>query len=76
MVLIEGFSFTILIFVILYQAWLSIERQKEWDKERNGLLDRIMSRNYEVYVNAEVIKEQSKQPFQPAYEEEHGIPVV
>lgn len=77
--MIYNFAFAILIFVIIFQTWQQIERQKVWDQRERELLDRIMTRNYETFVQAEVLKEQLKRPLTPEeiYEKqyEQGIPV-
>jgi hypothetical protein len=71
-----GLAILILIFVILFQAWQIIEQRKAHETREKALLDRIMARNYEVYVNSEIVRDQAKQPATPAFEEEHGIPVI
>jgi hypothetical protein len=76
MVIIEGVAVAILIFIIVFQVWQSIDRQREWDRERRDLLNRIMTRNYAEFVNGQIVQEQITQPMAPAYEEERGIPII
>ena len=73
---INWLAFLILIFVIIFQAWQIIEQRVASKLRENELLDRIMARNYAEYVNSEIVRDQAKQPSAPAYQEEHGIPVI
>jgi hypothetical protein len=74
--MVVGALLLVLIAVVVFQSIDFRLQREEWVSERKDLMNRIMARNYEVYVNAEVIKDQAKQPSQSAFEEEHGIPVI
>lgn len=65
--------------VILYQGWLFHDQRKAYEQEIGDLLNRLMARDYPMYVQGEVAKEQVKRPLTPEeiYEmqQERGIPV-
>ncbi len=76
--MIEGIQWVpvvTLVGVIIYQCWLIWHIQKVHEKTQKDLLDRIMTRNYETFVQGEMVREQAKQPAPSVYEEERGIPI-
>ncbi|MFA5377329.1 MAG: hypothetical protein WC455_16380 [Dehalococcoidia bacterium] len=76
--IIEIVAVLVLIAVISFQAWEKATMRREFSKEKADLLNRLMARNYETYVQAEVLR----QPPRPLTDEEiyeqqqeRGIPV-
>jgi len=64
-----------LIAVIVYQGWLIWHIQGVHESRERDLMDRVMSRNYETFIQAETIRGQANNPQPPVYEEERGIPI-
>lgn len=66
---------TLIVIIIFLLLFIYLQNKQSAEIE-SKLLDRIMSRNYEVFVNGEVVKEAAKNPFQ-TYEDqqEKGIPI-
>jgi hypothetical protein len=62
--------------VIAFMGWLVWHQQRIHDGIVRDLLDRIMTKDYTTYVNAEVVRESAKRPDQ-IYDDqqERGIPV-
>ena len=67
-----GTLIVVIILLLLFIYFLN----KQFSAKEKDLLDRIMARNYEVYVNGEVVKEAAKNPAK-IYEDqqEKGIPI-
>jgi hypothetical protein len=67
-----------LLVVIYLEAYLLIKFSNKWDAKEKDLLNRIMTRNYETFIQGEVIQ-QPPRPMTPEeiYEQqlERGIPV-
>lgn len=67
-----------LLLVIAAQCYLIHDLTEKWDVKEKDLLNRVMSRNYETFVQGEVIQQPPK-PLTPEeiYEKqlERGIPV-
>lgn len=67
-----------LLVVICLEAYLLIKFSNKWDAKEKDLLNRIMTRNYETFMQGEVIQ-QPPRPLTPEeiYEQqlERGIPV-
>lgn len=67
-----------LLLVIAAQCYLIHDLTEKWDVKEKDLLNRILARNYETYVQAEVLQKPPK-PLTPEeiYEQqlERGIPV-
>jgi hypothetical protein len=67
-----------LLLVIAAQCYLIHDLTEKWDVKEKDLLNRVMSRNYETFVQGEVIQQPPK-PLTPEeiYEQqlERGIPV-
>lgn len=67
-----------LLVVIYLEAYLLIKFSNKWDAKEKDLLNRIMTRNYETFIQGEVIQ-QPPRPLTPEeiYEQqlERGIPV-
>lgn len=67
-----------LLVVICLEAYLFIKFSNKWDAKEKDLLNRIMTRNYETFIQGEVIQ-QPPRPLTPEeiYEQqlERGIPV-
>ena len=67
-----------LLLVIAAQCYLIHDLTEKWDAKEKDLLNRVMSRNYETFVQGEVVRESPK-PLTPEeiYEQqlERGIPV-
>lgn len=59
--------------VIIYQGWLAYDQRKSYEARISNLLDRVMSKDYPMYVQAEVAKKQVELPPEPY--EERGIPI-
>ncbi len=62
-----------LILVIFFQGYQLYDQKKSYEKRISDLLDRVMSKDYPQYIQAEVAREQSKLPPEPY--EERGIPI-
>ncbi len=62
--------------MIGYQGWFIYNLEKSHKEEKKDLLNRIMARDYPVFVNGEVIKEQAKKEPSEVYLPEQGIPIV
>lgn len=67
-----------LLLVIAAQCYLIHDLTEKWDVKEKDLLNRVMSRNYETFVQGEVIQQPPK-PLTPEeiYEQqiERGIPI-
>jgi len=67
-----------LLLVIAAQCYLIHDLTEKWDAKEKDLLNRVMSRNYETFVQGEVVRESPK-PLTPEeiYEQqlERGVPV-
>jgi predicted Holliday junction resolvase-like endonuclease len=67
-----------LLLVIAAQCYLIYDLTEKWDAKEKDLLNRLMARNFETFVQGEVLKEQPR-PLTPEeiYEQqiERGIPV-
>jgi FtsH-binding integral membrane protein len=63
-----------LLLVIVFMGWLVFHVQKVHELREKDLLDRIMAKDYNTFVNAEVVRETAKRPDQ-IYEDqqERGI---
>jgi len=72
----EWVAIAALIFVIVFQGWLIWHIQTVNEKAKRDLMDRVMTKDYATFVNAEVVRDQAKRPDE-IYEEqqERGIPI-
>jgi hypothetical protein len=75
--MIEIIAIIGLLLVVGLQSYLIIMILNRSDKRESDLLNRIMTRNYETYVQAEVLKEPKPLTPEEIYEQqiERGIPV-
>lgn len=66
-----------LLLVIGFQGFLIVFLVKQWDSKEKDLLNRILARNYETYVQAEVMQKEKPLTDEEIYEQqiERGIPV-
>jgi hypothetical protein len=66
-----------LLLVIAAQCYLIIYLTDKWDAKEKDLLNRIQARNYETYVQAEVLKDPKPLTPEEIYEQqiERGIPI-
>lgn len=68
-----------LVIVIAYQGWFIWAQRKQFEAIQRDLLNRVMSRNYETLVQAEVAKAEAERALtaEEIYErdQERGIPV-
>ena len=66
-----------LLLVIGYQGYLIFSLTEKWDAKEKDLLNRILARNYETYVQAEVLQKPSPLTDEEIYEQqrERGIPI-
>ncbi|HHT9147303.1 MAG TPA: hypothetical protein ACFYD4_16745 [Candidatus Wunengus sp. YC61] len=68
-----------LLVVICGLIWLIMSMHSHFKEVTSDLLNRIMSRNFETYVQAEVAKVEAEKPLTPeeiyARQYEQGIPV-
>ncbi len=75
----EIVAFVVLVGVILYQGWMIYDEREHSARIEDELLNRLMAKDYPMYVQGEVAKEQSKQPLtaEQIYEmqQERGIPI-
>ena len=76
--IIEIIVIIALLMVIAAQCYLIHDLTNKWDAKEKDLLNRIMARNFETFVQGEVVREPAK-PLTPEeiYEQqfERGIPV-
>jgi predicted Holliday junction resolvase-like endonuclease len=67
-----------LLLVIAAQCYLIHDLNEKWDAKEKDLLNRLMSRNYETFIQGEIVQQPPK-PLTPEeiYEQqlERGIPV-
>ncbi len=68
----EIIAISTLILVIFYQGFQLYDQRKQYEARISNLLNRLMAKDFPMYVQAEVAKEQAKQP---AEYEERGIPI-
>ncbi len=61
-----------LVLVIFYQGFLFYDQKKQYETRISNLLDRLMAKDYSMYVQGEIAKEEVQKPVQ--YEEQ-GIPI-
>ncbi len=75
--MIDILAFCILIIVVGYQGVFIFLQKRAYDKKETELLNRIMARDFENYVQGEVA--QTRNPLTPeeiyAMQQERGIPV-
>ena len=67
-----------LLLVIAAQCYLIHDLTEKWDAKEKDLLNRVMSRNYETFVQGEVIQQPPKSLTpEEIYEQqlERGIPI-
>ena len=66
-----------LLLVIGFQGYLIYILTKKWDAKEKDLLNRILARNYETYVQAEVLQKEKPLTEEEIYEQqrERGIPI-
>lgn len=69
-----------LLAVIAYQGFLILSLQSTHDKVQRDLLDRVLARNYETFVQAQAVRaETGRKPLTleeiHRLQEEQGIPV-
>jgi hypothetical protein len=76
---VELLSVIVLGVVAVVQAIAISKLEKSHIEKEGALLNRLMARDYQQYVQAEVLKEQVKRPLTPeeiaAMQEERGIVV-
>jgi hypothetical protein len=65
----------LIVVIICLLLFIYLQNKQSTEKEKD-LLNRIFARNYETFVNAEVVKEAAKRPDQ-IYDDqqEKGIPI-
>ena len=74
----EHIAIMVLIFVVLYQACCLHTQAKNNDARERDLLNRLMARNYETFVQGEVALKEGAAPLTPEeiYDlQERGVPV-
>lgn len=73
----DWIAISVLVAVIFYQGWQNWHIQKIHEGREKDLMNRIMSRNYETFVNAEIVKDQNAKRPDEIFEEqeEQGIAV-
>jgi hypothetical protein len=75
----EIITICVLLAVIVVQVIYIILQRQDSLKVQTDLLNRIMARNYETYVQAEIAKREEKKELTPeeiyAMQAERGIPV-
>jgi len=66
-----------LLLVIGFQGFFIVFLVKQWDNKEKDLLNRILARNYETYIQAEVLQKGKPLTDEEIYEQqiERGIPV-
>jgi hypothetical protein len=68
-----------LIGVIVYQGWFIWMQKRHFEAVQKDLLNRVMSRNYETLVQADIAKAQAERPMSAEeifeMQQERGIPV-
>ena len=66
-----------LLLVIGFQGYLIYILTEKWDAKEKDLLNRILARNYETYVQAEVLQKEKPLTEEEIYEQqrERGIPI-
>ena len=66
-----------LLLVIGFQGYLIYILTEKWDIKEKDLLNRILARNYETYVQAEVLQKEKPLTEEEIYEQqrERGIPI-
>ncbi|MCK9519050.1 MAG: hypothetical protein M0R74_08540 [Dehalococcoidia bacterium] len=71
--------FLVLILIIFHQRYEMVKTAERTDAREKDLLDRIMARNYETYVNAQVVKDEAKErrpmTAEEIYEAQQGMGV-
>jgi predicted Holliday junction resolvase-like endonuclease len=76
--IIEIIVIIALLFVIAAQCYLIHDLTNKWDAKEKDLLNRLMARNFETFVQGEVVRE-SQKPLTPEeiYEQqlERGVPI-
>lgn len=75
----EIIAIIVLVCVIAYQGWMHYDQRRAYKTEVGDLLNRLMARDYPVYIQGEVAREQAKRPLTPeeidAMQYERGIPI-
>ena len=75
----EWVAIITLLCVIVFLCILLVIQKNDFNVIQGNILDRLMSRNYETYVQAEQLKISQSKPLTPeeiyALQEERGIPV-
>lgn len=65
--------------IIGYQGWLIKKMMERFDEERKDLLNRVMARNYETFVQGDVVRAEVKKTLTDEeiamIQAERGIPV-
>ena len=64
-----------LLLVIGYQGYLIFSLTEKWDAKEKDLLNRILARNYETYVQAEVLQKPPLTDEEIYEQRERGIPI-
>jgi len=71
--------FLVLTLIIFHQRYEMVKTAERTDAREKDLLDRIMARNYETYVNAQVVKDEAKErrpmTAEEIYEAQQGMGV-
>jgi len=72
----EVLAIVVLVGIILYQGWQNWAQRRFYEAKTNGLLDRLMARNYETFIQGEMTR-RGPVPWQYGQppDEERGIPV-
>jgi hypothetical protein len=75
----EIITIVVLVGVIFYQGWMIYDERAHSARIEDELLNRLMAKDYPMYVQGEIAKEQVKKPLTPEeiYEmqQERGLPV-
>jgi predicted Holliday junction resolvase-like endonuclease len=78
-IVVLGIIIFALLVIIVIQMWFINRLSDNFDIKEKDLLNRVMTRNYETFVQSEVVRNQSDHQLTPEeiYEQqlERGIPV-
>lgn len=78
-IIVLGIIIFALLGIIVIQMWFIKGLSENFDAKERDLLNRVMTRNYETFVQAEVVRNQENSPLtaEEIYEQqiERGIPV-
>lgn len=76
----EWVAIITLLIVIVFLCVMLVLQKLDFNKIQGLMLDRIMTRNYETYVQAEVLRKANEKDLtsdeSSGYGQERGIPVI